>query len=110
MIQQLLDYVKNTDNLAFEFVKDKTTPVVLYGKGNALVFYVRFLEKHGIKPFAITDSNVTEESAEYLYGIPVYKIEKVISECPNARIVITSPKYFNEIAKHLSFNLKYDNI
>lgn len=110
MLDELYKYVLEEPNVAFQFVMDKETPTVLYGAGNALYFYVKFLRGHGIEPYAISDRNAQKMESTELFGIKVKSIDELRNKLGDFRVLITAPKFRKEIRADLYAKYSLQNV
>ncbi|WP_332118993.1 FkbM family methyltransferase [Azorhizobium caulinodans] len=79
--------------------------IVLYGAGFALPEFLKKLERHGFRVQAICDSNPAKHGQRFRDAYPVMAFEKAAVEFPQARFLISSPVYYDEIRLILNENL-----
>lgn len=70
------------------------------GGGYALYWYLKFFHQYGITPKYIVDNNKTKHGSR-MYGIPVVSLEEALSNSKDYNIVITAPKFLDEIKETL---------
>jgi FkbM family methyltransferase len=75
--------------------------VVLYGAGFAMPAILDKLERYGFSVVAICDSNTSKHGNRFRDTYPVMSVEQARADFPDARFLISSPEYFDEISAYL---------
>lgn len=108
---KILQFVQQEKNISMEFVKQVQTRgkgIYLYGAGVQKLHTVRFLQKHGVKIYAILD---TFQQGSY-EGIPILRFEDFLltNPDPESWFVISSPSVEKEIRETLERYFPAENI
>lgn len=101
-LEKLKNWIEKSSNKAYDFIEtiENKGDIVLFGGGYALYWYLKFFKKYAIIPKYIVDSN-REKWGTMLYEIPVVGLEEILRNSEDYSIVITAPKYLDEIKEVL---------
>ena len=111
MLDNILNFVQNEENLGEQFVrkvKDGKHPFYCYGAGHYLQFSLAYLKKSGLKPIAILDTNYNGKYGEF--DVVAYESFLKSNSDPDCIFVITAPSHREEIREKLTKNFKSQNI
>ena len=79
----------------------KELPLMLFGAGAAVRWYIDFAYKYGLIIECIIDGKVESGEVDYIEGIAVKNTEDIFEEYENANIIISAPKYRKEIETNI---------
>ena len=111
MPDNILDFIKNEQNIGEKFVheiKNSQSPFYCYGAGHYLQFSLAYLEKYGLKPVAILDTNCSGKYAEF--DVITYDAFMQSNPDPDCKFLITAPSHRHAIEKKLTEFFKSENI
>lgn len=96
--EELKHWIINTPNKAYHFVETTSNDdnIILFGGGYASYWYIKFLNKYNIIPKYIVD-NDKEKWGGLFYGIPVVNLDEALDNVVNYKIVVTAPRFLDEI-------------
>lgn len=111
MIDELIEFVKNEDNLAEQYVEahDDNKSVFLYGAGVAAMWYVEYLKRNQIVVSGLMVSNMEGQPSQK-YGIPIVHVDEVFQKHRDIEIVIASPMYKDEIETELCKRIDHRSV
>jgi len=103
MRKMLKNLIGNTSKIDIFLDSAKQNPlIVLYGAGFAMPSILAKLEKYGFSIAAICDSDVKKHGEKFRGIYPIMSVEEASRGFPDARFLISSPEYFEEIHSFLS--------
>ena len=103
--------VESIDSVLDSFLTDHVgRGVILYGAGFACSVIYSILRRHEIPVLGVADSNATLHGTRTSFGTEVLSLDAALARCPDAKILISSPRYFLEIRRHLVRTLGSDRI
>lgn len=96
--RKLKHWITTTPNKAYYFVETigNNGDIILFGGGYASYWYIKFLNKFNIFPKFIVD-NDKEKQGKKFHGIPVVSLEEALDNTLNYCIVVTAPRFLDEI-------------
>lgn len=77
---------------------NSSLPVILYGAGAGVQWFVKLLGKYNIPINCIIDKKISKAQEEFFDGIKIRNIDEVLIENEEAICVIAAPKYRREIS------------
>lgn len=75
--------------------------VVLYGAGFAAPIIHAILQRRAISVQAVADSNPALHGTSTAFGAAIMSLDDALARHPDARVLISSPRYFLEIRRRL---------
>lgn len=112
------DEILNKKNLFEDFWEtcDFSKPLVLYGIGNGIVWYIKLLEKMNCKIQCLCDSSVKEQKVYQWtddegnrHTYPIYSLEDVCLKFGKCNFIISAPRHQDAITKKIQSGL-YEKI
>ena len=99
----MFEDLRGISNKIDEFLDSasQNTDVVLYGAGFAMPAILDKLQRYGFSVVAICDSNTSKHGKKFRDIYPVMSVEQAKTDFPDARFLISSPEYFDEISEYL---------
>lgn len=85
------------DNFMQIYKKNSQLPVFLYGAGNGMTWYSKFLKRYNIPVSGVIDGKMSGEKCARKDEYCLYSFEKICREYEKAIIVISAPAYRKEI-------------
>lgn len=100
-----LDQILNMENEIDRFLafchKHVELPILLYGNGAGVHWYVEFAKTYGLSVSVILDKNVKKGSRQLCEGICVENAEEAMMRFDKAIVIVSAPKYRKEITEEL---------
>lgn len=95
----MLETLLGTRNKIDQFLESskENSSIILYGAGFALTDIVKKLEAYGFSVVAICDSDPEKQGKKYRDAYPIMSLAEAKQHFPNARFLISSTSYFDEI-------------
>jgi len=96
MIQEIL----KKNNLLEQFLhdySDSPKPVILYGAGNSIMYFINILNKYNVPITAIVDKSQSFTSERYIEGIRIYPVEYLNNPTEEAYVIISALSHRKEI-------------
>lgn len=102
-VSELNHFIATEVNLAEQFITNVKSDdiIVFWGAGKALYWYDKFFKMNGVTPAFVVDKNNKLHGQE-LYGYTIVSIEHILKISKDRlKIVITTPKNKEEVAKEI---------
>ncbi len=100
-----LDDIMNRENKIDQFLdfqkENIKLPVLLYGCGAGVHWYIEFARIHQIPVYCIVDKKIKMGCEEICEGVSVRNVEEVFEQMPQAVVIISAPRYRKEIKKEI---------
>ena len=72
-------------------------PVVLYGAGRGVMWYIKLLRNYNIDISCIIDRNASSDMLKTIEGIPIVSLGIAVKDYNDAYVIISAPAYRDEI-------------
>jgi FkbM family methyltransferase len=106
-----LQLIEQIDSVIDLFLAESTgRGVVLYGAGFAAPIFHALLQRHEIPVLAVVDSKASLHGTRTSFGAEVLSLDDARARFPDAKLLISSPRYFLEIRRQLIRTLGSDRV
>lgn len=100
-IENIVKMDSEIEKFLEEYRRNASLPVILYGAGAGVQWFVEFLKKYNVPVECIVDKKIRKGQREHLGEILLRNVDDVWEEYDEVLVIISAPRYRHEISESI---------